>query len=103
MGQKPDDSCAQAAAYMGSTVTVCGEVKSAMRDTLGKKAGTLLAMCLPYPHQPLMVVIKDETLPLFPYDATTWPGKQVCVTGTIELLGGRPYISVRKRNQIVID
>lgn len=94
-------SCAQASSYVGMSVTVCGQVKSAMRDSLGKRSGMVLALCLPYPHQPLMIVIKDDALPLFAYDETTWPGKQICVSGLISLLSGRPYIEVRKRTQIV--
>lgn len=95
--------CATASLWVGHSVTVCGPVKSAMRDTLGKKSGMMLGMCIPYPHQPIMIVIKDETLPLFPYDFNTWIGKQICVSGTIELLGGRPFIEVRKRTQLIID
>ena len=94
--------CAQAALFMGRNVTICAQVKSAMRDTLGKKSAMLLFLCAPYPHQPVTVVIKDEKLPLFPYNATTWVGKQICVSGIIGTLKGRPFIEVRKRTQIIM-
>src|ERR1043165_5273568 len=94
--------CSEATLFIGRDVTICGQVKSAMRDTMGKRTGMLLGLCIPYPHQPVMIVIKDETLPLFPYDATTWPGKWICVSGKIDVLHGRPFIEVRKRTQIVM-
>lgn len=95
-------SCGQAALFAGWNVTICAQVKSAFRDTLGKKSGMLLFLCVPYPNQPVTVVIKDETLPLFPYSADAWVGKQICVSGMIGILKGRPYIEVRKRTQIVM-
>ena len=95
-------NCAQAAVFMGRDVTICAQVKGAMRDTLGKRSGMLLFLCVPYPHQPVTVIIKDQTLPLFPYTAEAWVGKQICVSGTIGVSKGRPYIEVRKRMQIVM-
>ncbi|HYV94127.1 MAG TPA: hypothetical protein VE978_20285 [Chitinophagales bacterium] len=94
--------CSEATLFIGRDVTICGQVKSAMRDTFGHKSGMLLGLCIPYPNQPVMIVIKDQTLPLFPYDATTWPGKWICVSGQIKVLHGRPFIEVHKRTQIVI-
>jgi len=95
-------SCSVASMFIGYNVTICAEVKSAMRDTFGTKTGMLLGLCIPYPHQPVMVVIKDEVLPLFPYNATQWVGKFICVSGEIKVLHGRPFIEVHKRTQIVI-
>ncbi len=93
--------CSEATLFIGRDVTVCGQVKSAMRDTFGKKTGMALGLCIPYPNQPLMVLIKDQPLPLFPYDVNTWPGKWICVSGQIKVLHGRPFIEVHKRTQIV--
>lgn len=95
--------CGQSALWMGRSVTICGKVKGATRDTLGKNSGMLLFMCSPYPHQDLTVIIKDVTLPLFPYTAANWVGKQICVSGTIGKLKGRPLIEVRKKTQIIIS
>lgn len=95
--------CGQAAFFVGREVTICGQVKSAMHDTLGQKSGMLLGLCIPYPNQPVMIVIKDEVLPIFPYNEVQWIGKQVCVTGTISTLKGRPYIKVHKRAQLIIN
>ena len=95
--------CGQAALWVGQKLTVCGQIKSAQRDTLGKNTGMLLGICVPYPHQPLMIIVVDQVLPTFPYDETDWIGKQVCVSGLIEVFHGNPYIKVLKRTQLIID
>jgi hypothetical protein len=96
-------SCASAALFVGQKTTVCGQVKSTSVDTLGQRSGTMLYMCLPYPNQPITIIIKNSIRSSFPYTPEDWIGKQICVSGLISVFHGHPFIEVKTRTQVVID
>lgn len=97
-------SCGSPFANFGLPITYCAEVKGSSFDSLGKKAGTILYLCIPYPNQSMTVVIKetgDERM--FPYTLDQWVGMNICVTGTVNTYKGKYYIEVKKRTNLRVN
>ena len=85
--------------YEGKSVTICTKV-------LGAKAFekvTLLNLGAKYPNSLLTIAIFQKDLANFPsLPDALYIGKNICVTGTIEMYKGKPEIKVSKPTQIEI-
>jgi len=85
----------EAAAHVGETATVCGDVASTRYLTSGRRP-TFLNLGRPYPDQDLTVLIWGEDRPKFADPPErAFRGAHICVTGRIELYRGTPQIVVR--------
>jgi hypothetical protein len=91
---------AQAKKYMGEIVTVCGEVSSAQSSKDVLQHPTLLGFGDSFPHNNFSVVILEENLNGFSYDPIDLDKTNVCVTGTVVTIFGRPGIFVDDPSQI---
>ncbi len=84
----------EAGAYVGERVTVCDVVADAR--WLGPGRLTFLNLGRPYPDQELTVVIGAGDREAFPESPErAYEGREICVTGEIELYRGRPQIRAR--------
>jgi hypothetical protein len=61
---------------------------------------TFLNLAKPYPNQVFTAVIWGSDRSKFGTPETSLNGKQVCVTGRIELYRGKPEIVVHDTNQL---
>lgn len=95
-------TCGSPFANFGLTITYCGDVKEAKRDTSGKHSGLLLFMCLPSPNQEMTIVLKDADPPVFTDPPEYWIGKQICVTGKVQTYHGKYMMAVKKKTQLTI-
>jgi len=85
---------AEAGARVGEQVTVCDVVADAR--WLGPGRLTFLNLGRPYPDQELTVVIGADDREAFPVaPERAYEGREVCVTGRVELYRGEPQIRVR--------
>ena len=91
---------AQARKYMGEIVTVCGEVSSAQSSKDVLQHPTLLGFGASFPRNEFSVVILEENLSGFSYNPIDLDKTNVCVTGTIVTIFGRPGIFVDDPSQI---
>ena len=89
----------EAGAHVGERVTVCDIVADAR--WLGPGRLTFLNLGRPYPDQALTVVIGADDRDSFPGPPErAYEGRQVCVTGRIELYRGQPQIRAREPGAI---
>jgi DNA/RNA endonuclease YhcR with UshA esterase domain len=79
--------------------TVCGLVASARFANGTKGQPTFLNLGKPYPNQVFTAVIWGSDRSKFG-SPETLNGKQLCVTGRIQLYRGKPEIVVRDTNQL---
>ena len=94
---------AEAAQHVGELAEVCGRVASTAHIAAVKGQPTFLNMERPYPDQPFNVVIWESARARF--DAPperAFDGKNICVTGLIEIYDGKPQIVVTDPKQIVV-
>lgn len=89
-----------AARHVGETRTVCGEVASAryLADRRGRP--TFLNLGRAFPEQPFTVVIWGSDRAAFGRPEERLAGRQVCVSGMIELYRDVPQIVVRTPAQL---
>lgn len=87
-------SASEAGAHVGEPVTVCDVVADAR--WLGPGRLTFLNLGRPYPDPELTVVIGADDRGAFPEPPErAYEGREICVTGRVELYRGRPQIRAR--------
>lgn len=94
-------TCGQVAAFVGSSVTICAPIKGMEVDSANKALPMLLFLCAPFPHQSVIIVIRQSVMSKFYSQPATWMNKNVCVTGTIGVYKGRNIIEVKNKTQII--
>ena len=86
--------------HVGDIVKICAKIyggKFLEKDTL-----TLLNAGGNYPDAPLTLVLRPNTRKEFETDPILYyKGRQVCITGKIELFKNKPQIVITTKNQIV--
>jgi hypothetical protein len=89
--------------YIGTEKTVCGTVASATYAVRTKGRPTFLNLDQPYPKQIFTVVIWGSDRNKFQNPPeSSFRGKSICVTGTIQEFRGKPEIIVRNPDQITL-
>ena len=93
---------ADAAASAGKRDTVCGEVSGASYQPRSKGQPTFINFDRPFPNHTFVAVIWTEDRAKFnpAPELQFGTGKNVCVTGAIEMYQGKPQIVVRNADQI---
>jgi hypothetical protein len=90
--------------HIGDSVTVCGKIYGGKFLDAAKNQPTFLNMGAAYPDQLLTIVIWGSTRKSFPYKPEEQlKGKQVCVTGKIDLFKEKPQIMVQQDAQLQIQ
>jgi hypothetical protein len=86
---------------VGQKATVCGIVASASFSSKSKGQPTFLNLDQPYPRQVFTAVIwgKDRSYFSSPPELA-YRGKQICVTGLVELYKGKPEIIIILPSQV---
>ena len=100
-----------AAKYIGETRTVCGPVVDAQTG-IGRTAGgfqgdkgseTSLAFDQPFPSPSFQVIIVEADFDMFPPDREEYyKGEEICITGSILSLYGKPYIRGMEASQLEV-
>jgi hypothetical protein len=92
---------AEAANHTGEQGTVCGTVASAHFANRTRGQPTFINLDRPYPNQIFTALIWGSDRSKFNHAPETYyPGKTVCVTGTIKSYQGKPEIIVKSPEQI---
>ena len=90
----------EASGHINESATVCGLVASATYAAQAPTAPTFLNFGKPYPDQSFTALILGRDRAKFGEPEISMPGQQVCVTGRIFLLEGKPGIVVRDPKQL---
>jgi hypothetical protein len=92
-----------AANHIGQTVTVCGVVSQVY---VNKQNSVFLNFGGAYPHHLFSAVVRKRRSPEMLADGDQWlkdlEGKDVAVTGEIQIYAGKPEIVIRKRENLRI-
>ena len=88
------------ARHIDESATVCGLVASVTYAAQAPAAPTFLNLGKPYPNQSFTALILGRDRAKFGEPEISMPGQQVCVTGRIFLLEGKPGIVVRDPKQL---
>src|SRR5262245_13239019 len=91
---------AQAKKHMGDIITVCGEVTSAQSSQDLEQRPTVLGFGPVFPSEDFSIVIFEKDIDAFNYNPRDLVARNVCVTGEIVKLFGRPSILVSDPSQI---
>jgi hypothetical protein len=94
----PDD----AAKHAGEDVTVCGIVAGAKYAAQVRGGLTFIDFGRPYPNAPFTAMIFAENRAKFGTPEKGLPGKQVCVSGKIQLFKGKAEIVLTDPKQLVV-
>lgn len=87
--------------HIGDTITVCGKITGGKFLDAVKNQPTFLNMGAAYPNQLLTVVIWGNTRKLFSYKPEEYlKGKEVCITGRVEIFKEKPQIVVTQVLQL---
>lgn len=89
----------QASSHVGQVETVCGVVASAHYAARTHSQPTFLNLGQPYPSQVFTAVIFGSDRAKFG-EPETLQGKNVCVSGKIELYRGKPEIILHDLRQL---
>ena len=102
VGAQETDIGAGVDKYVGQNATVCGNVASAVFASISTGKPTFLHLGQPYPNQSFTVVIWNFDRAKFggPPEIM-YQGKEICVTGLVELYGGKPGMTVHGPEQII--
>ena len=90
----------EASKHVDENGTVCGLVASAHFANRTKGQPTFLNLGKPYPDQVFTAVIWGSDRSKFGSPETSLNGKQICVTGRIQLYRSKPEIVVHDTNQL---
>ena len=90
----------EASKHADENGTVCGLVASAHFANRTKGQPTFLNLGKPYPDQVFTAVIWGSDRSKFGSPETSLNGKQICVTGRIQLYRSKPEIVVHDTNQL---
>ena len=90
----------EAGKHVGETVTVCGPVAGA-KYAAGVSGGmTFIDFGKPYPNATLTALIFASDRAKFGTPEKTAQGKDLCVSGKVELYQGKPQIVLRDPKQL---
>ena len=92
---------AEAAKHAGETVTVCGVVAGAKYAAQIRGGLTFIDFDKPYPDATFTAVIFPGDRAKFGTPEKGLAGKQVCVTGKIEMFRGKPQIVLSDPKQLM--
>lgn len=93
----------KASDYEGKFVSVCSKVYGTKRIDSGSSQLIFLNLGAEYPDSPLTVVIFGESLKNFDFKPEDYyKGKNICVTGRIQIHKGKPEIVIKTQNSIMI-
>jgi len=81
--------------HIGESVHVCGKVYGTKYLTTAKNAPTFINIGAAYPNSPLTLLIWQDVRSNFSYTPDSLDGKDICVTGKLELYKGKPEIVVQ--------
>ena len=90
----------EAAKHVGENVTVCGVVAAAKYAAQSRGGPTFLDFGKPYPNAIFTALILGGDRAKFGTPEKTLQGKQVCVTGEIQLYQGKPEIILTDPKQL---
>jgi hypothetical protein len=90
----------EAAKHVGENVTVCGLVASAKYAAQSRGGPTFLDFGKPYPNATFTALILGGDRAKFGTPEKALQGRQVCVTGSIQLYQGRPQIILSDPKQL---
>jgi hypothetical protein len=93
-------SPSEASKHVGENAAVCRVVVSVHTARSSKGSPTFLNLDKPYPNQVFTILIWGDDLGKFSPAPSSWGGKRVCATGTIQLYRGVAEIVARSRDQI---
>lgn len=96
-------SAVDAKNHVGKQVTVCGKVESSTYAQRTKGKPTFLNLDKAYPNQIFTIVIWDTDRSKFGSPEIDFRGKNIKVTGKVELYKKLPEIIVNNPSQIVIQ
>jgi hypothetical protein len=91
----------EAAKHAGETATVCGVVAGAKYAAQVRGGLTFIDFAKPYPDAPFTALIFAADRAKFGTPERGLQGKQVCVTGKIELFRGKAEIVLSDPKQLV--
>jgi len=91
----------EAAKHAGETATVCGVVAGAKYAAEVRGGLTFIDFGKPYPNAPFTALIFAADRAKFGTPEKGLQGKQVCVTGKIEMFRGKPEIVLSDPKQLV--
>jgi hypothetical protein len=97
----PTYAAAEAKAHVGTRATVCGKIAGGTYRETGRQP-TFLDFDKPYPDRVFMALIWGSDRAKFGTPETTLKGKQVCVTGTIQLYQEFAQIVLEDPHQLVV-
>jgi len=90
----------EAAKHVGETVTVCGVVASAKYAGQARGGPTFLDFGKPYPNAIFTALILGSDRAKFGTPEKAMQGKQVCVTGQVQLYQGKPQVILSDPKQL---
>jgi len=93
----------QAKNHIGENATVCGTVASIHYAAGSRGAPTFVNLEKRYPNEIFTILIWGEDLAKFSTKPSTWDGKRVCATGTINSYRGTPEIVAKSQDQITVQ
>jgi hypothetical protein len=94
----PDD----AAKHVGEDVTVCGVVAGAKYAEQVRGGLTFIDFGKPYPNAPFTAMIFPENRAKFGTPEKELQGRQVCVSGKIQLFRGKAELVLTDPKQLVV-
>jgi len=95
---------AEVSKHIHDSVTVCGKIYGGKFLDAAKNQPTFLNMGAAYPDQLLTIVIWGGTRKSFTYKPEEHlKGRQVCVTGKIEIFKEKPQIVVQQAAQLQVQ
>lgn len=90
--------------HIGDSVTVCGKVFGGKFLENAKGTPTFLNVGAAYPNQQLTVVIWAEVRKQFDgKPEEIFDGKDICITGKLELYKGKPQIAIDNKDQVTVQ
>jgi DNA/RNA endonuclease YhcR with UshA esterase domain len=99
-GQAEPLAPGQAAKHAGETVTVCGVVAAAKFAAQVRGGTTFLDFDKPYPDATFTALIFASDRAKFGAPEKTAAGKELCVTGKIDMYQGKPQIILKDPKQL---
>jgi hypothetical protein len=88
--------------HIGQKATVCGIVASTHYAAGSHGSPTFINLDKAYPNQVFTIVIWGDDLSKFTDKPTSWEGKKLCATGTIDRYRNIPEIVAKLPSQITV-